>query len=73
MEHGLIYHDVTLETPDNVRVKAYLMLQRRTVPGPYQQTAITFPPKEKRGADYEIPVDSDMEEADQNVRDNNGW
>ncbi|KAG8968581.1 hypothetical protein FRC05_001506 [Tulasnella sp. 425] len=50
MEYNMIYHDVTLETPDNVRIRAYLMLQREDVPntkGAYQQTHIYWKSKRK--------------------------
>jgi hypothetical protein len=33
MDHGLPYEDLTLDTSDGVRIKAYLLLQRRYLPG----------------------------------------
>lgn len=33
MDHGLPYEDLTLDTLDGVRIRAYLLLQRRYLPG----------------------------------------
>ena len=33
MEYGLPYEDLTLDTSDGVRIKGYLLLQRRYLPG----------------------------------------
>jgi hypothetical protein len=33
MDHGLPYEDLTLDTSDGVRIRAYLLLQRRFLPG----------------------------------------
>jgi len=33
MEHGLPYEDLILDTSDGVRIRAYLLLQRRYLPG----------------------------------------
>lgn len=46
----MIYHDVTLETPDKLKIRAYLMLQREDVPntkGVYQQKRIYWKSKRK--------------------------
>ncbi|KAG9045743.1 hypothetical protein FS842_001109 [Serendipita sp. 407] len=32
-EHGLPYEDLTLDTPDGVKIKSYLLVQRRSLPG----------------------------------------
>lgn len=33
MDHGLPYEDLTLDTSDGVRIKGYLLVQRRYLPG----------------------------------------
>jgi len=33
MDYGLPYEDLTLDTSDGVRIKGYLLLQRRYLPG----------------------------------------
>lgn len=67
----MTYHDITLETPDNVRIKAYLMLQREDVPasrGVYQQAHIYVPnKKDTKGENVEIEVDPNMSEEDLEV------
>lgn len=64
LQYNMCYHDVTLETPDNVRIKAYLMLQREDVPasaGVYQQANIYVPAKkDTKGENVEVPVDPNM-------------
>ncbi|KAG9029080.1 hypothetical protein FS837_003640 [Tulasnella sp. UAMH 9824] len=50
MEYNMIYHDVTLETPDKLKIRAYLMLQREDVPntkGAYQQMHLNWKSKRK--------------------------
>ncbi len=32
-DHGMNYEDLTLETPDKVKIKAYVLIQRRHLPG----------------------------------------
>jgi hypothetical protein len=32
-DHGLPYEDLTLDTSDGVRIKSYLLVQRRHLPG----------------------------------------
>ncbi|KAG8883915.1 hypothetical protein FRB97_005589 [Tulasnella sp. 331] len=68
MQYNMCYHDVTLETPDNIRIKAYLMLQRQEVPatnGVYQQAHIYAPSKKDVGGEgVEIPIDQNLHEED---------
>lgn len=68
MQYNMIYHDVTLESYDNLRIKAYLMLQRREVPttsGVYQEPHIYVPPRKDVSRDeVEIPIDPNMDEED---------
>ncbi|KAG8986524.1 hypothetical protein FRB90_003951 [Tulasnella sp. 427] len=50
MEYNMIYHDVTLQTPDNLKIRAYLMLQREDVPntqGAYAQPHLHWKSKRK--------------------------
>lgn len=37
MDHGLPYEDLTLVTSDGVRIRAYLLLQRRYLPGDHAE------------------------------------
>ena len=37
MDHGLPYEDLTLDTSDGVRIRAYLLLQRRYLPGDHAE------------------------------------
>jgi len=32
-DHGLPYEDVTLDTPDGIKIKCYLLVQRRHLAG----------------------------------------
>ncbi|KAG9026359.1 hypothetical protein FRB95_008923 [Tulasnella sp. JGI-2019a] len=68
LQYNMCYHDITLETTDNIRVKAYLMLQRQDVPatgGVYQQAHIYVPSRKDTGGEgVEIPVDNNLKEED---------
>jgi hypothetical protein len=66
----MVYHDVTLETKDNIRIKAYLLLQRVEVPnisGAYQQRHMYYqagsPKYDGEPEDY----DGDMTTEDKEV------
>ncbi|KAG8959972.1 hypothetical protein FRC03_007236 [Tulasnella sp. 419] len=69
LEYNMIYQDLTLETSDGLKLKAYLMLQRREVPvvtGVYRQQHQFVPPKVD-GQSRDITVDEEMDEEDQQI------
>ena len=48
-DHGLEYQDITLETIDGIKIKCYLMLQRKDIE---MDSSLTPPPLER--ADEEV-------------------
>jgi hypothetical protein len=55
VDYGLPYEDLTLDTSDGVRIKAYLLLQRQYLPG-------------DRAGGRALVSEEDVAEADRKVR-----
>jgi hypothetical protein len=58
-DHGLPYEDLSLDTSDGVRIKSYLLVQRRHLPGDTR--------------DNDSALDADIAEEDRKVSVNRGF
>lgn len=57
MEHGIPYEDLTLVTSDGVRIRAYLLLQRRYLPGDHAEGKPLVSEEDVAEADRKVRMD----------------
>lgn len=59
MDHGLPYEDLTLDTSDGVRIRGYLLLQRRYLPGDHADGKPLVSEEDVAEADRKVRVHLD--------------
>ena len=55
-DHGLPYQDLTLDTEDGVKLKSFLLMQRRHLPGEEPRDSDADVAEEDRRVSFLLPV-----------------